>query len=63
MVSGNMAALTQVISNLLINAVKFVARGVKPRIEVSAEKVGDKRVRIWIADNGIGLGEREPFLD
>jgi signal transduction histidine kinase len=56
-VSGNMAALTQVISNLLTNAVKFVAPGVKPRIEVSAQKVGENRVRIWFADNGIGIAE------
>ena len=38
-VLGNEAALTQVFSNLLGNAVKFVAPGVKPRVRVRAEEV------------------------
>jgi signal transduction histidine kinase len=38
-VQGNEAALTQCFSNLLGNAVKFVAPGVKPRVRVWAEEV------------------------
>src|SRR5208283_5291403 len=38
-VLGNEAALTQCFSNLLGNAVKFVAPGVAPRIRVWAEEV------------------------
>ena len=53
-VLGNTAALTQVISNLLGNAVKFVAEGVQPKVEISAENKGD-HVRIWFVDNGIGV--------
>jgi PAS domain S-box-containing protein len=56
MVRGNEAALTQVFSNLLGNAVKFVDRGVKPRVHVWAE-VQDQRnsARVYIQDNGIGI--------
>jgi len=39
LVLGNQAALTQVFSNLLGNAVKFVKPGVSPRVRVWAESV------------------------
>lgn len=50
----NPAAFTQIISNLLGNAAKFVAQGVKPRIVVRAETFAD-HVRLWFEDNGIGI--------
>lgn len=53
-VLGNEAALTQCISNLIGNAVKFVAPGVRPRVDVSAVKA-DGRVRLKVRDNGIGI--------
>jgi PAS domain S-box-containing protein len=62
-VHGNEAALTQVFSNLLGNAVKFVAPGVKPRVRVWAaagncspplEQKPDCAY-VWIEDNGIGI--------
>lgn len=53
-VIGNEAMLTQVFSNLLGNAVKFVAPGVKPRIRIEAEARGE-RVRVVVRDNGIGI--------
>jgi len=53
-VMGQESALTQVIANLLGNAVKFVPSGVVPQIDVRAENRGD-RVRLWIEDNGIGV--------
>jgi signal transduction histidine kinase len=56
-VLGNEAALTQCFSNLLGNAIKFVAPGAKPRVRISAEQSGGK-VRFWIADNGIGIDPR-----
>ncbi|MBD2201973.1 PAS domain S-box protein [Calothrix sp. FACHB-1219] len=46
--------LTQVLINLLTNSLKYVALGVKPQIEVWAENRQDW-VRLWIADNGIGI--------
>jgi signal transduction histidine kinase len=66
----NPAAFTQIISNLLGNAVKFVAPGTKPQIRVWAEAVpaaeqkansdpseppSSQHVRLWIEDNGIGI--------
>jgi PAS domain S-box-containing protein len=47
-------SLTQAISNLLNNAVKFVAPGVKPEVELYSERQGD-RLRLWVHDNGIGI--------
>ncbi len=62
-VIANPASLTQVISNLLGNAVKFVDRGVKPEIRVRAEEEqrtasssgADRWVKLWFEDNGIGI--------
>lgn len=48
------ASLAQVLSNLLTNAVKFVAPGSFPRIRIRTE-VRDSQVRLWIEDNGIGI--------
>jgi signal transduction histidine kinase len=47
-------SLEQVISNLVSNAVKFVAPGIPPRVRITAEK-RDDRVRLWVEDNGIGI--------
>jgi PAS domain S-box-containing protein len=54
MVLGNESLLTQCFSNLLGNAVKFVAPGVRPKVRVWPE-AGDGFARIWIEDNGIGI--------
>ena len=53
-VRGNEAFLTQCITNLVGNAVKFVAQGVVPRVRIWAQDKGD-RVRINFTDNGIGI--------
>ncbi len=53
-VLGSTAVLTQCFSNLLGNAVKFVAPGTRPRVTVWGEH-RDSRVRIWVEDNGIGI--------
>ena len=69
-VLGSKAGLTQCFSILLGNAVKFVAPGIQPQVRIwmqdlaqlshpldaaspSAHK--DRRVRVWIEDNGIGI--------
>lgn len=53
-VLGNQSSLTQSVSNLLTNAVKFVAHGTKPQVKVWAQHI-DSDVRLWIEDNGIGI--------
>jgi signal transduction histidine kinase len=53
--------MTQVLSNILTNAVKFVARGVRPHVRIRAENVWNDpafpngAVRLWVEDNGIGI--------
>jgi signal transduction histidine kinase len=53
-VRANVSALTQCVSNLLDNAVKFVAQGVQPRVTIRAEARG-QAIRLWFEDNGIGI--------
>jgi PAS domain S-box-containing protein len=56
-VQANAAALTQVISNLLDNAVKFAKPGAVPQVRIRAEEV-DGWVRLWFEDEGIGIDGR-----
>ena len=53
---GDPSLLRVVLQNLVANGIKFVARGVKPVIQVSASDLGE-RVRIQVQDNGIGIDE------
>jgi signal transduction histidine kinase len=53
-VVGERGQLTQVFQNLLANAIKFTAPGVKPVVHVSAAEV-DGEWRVAVADNGIGV--------
>jgi two-component system CheB/CheR fusion protein len=53
-IPGHTTTVTQVITNLVSNAVKFVAPGVRPKVLIRAESRGDRR-RIWFEDNGIGI--------
>lgn len=46
--------LEQAITNLLTNALKFVAHGVQPKIRIWTV-LHDRAVRLWIEDNGIGI--------
>jgi signal transduction histidine kinase len=57
-VTGNEAFLTQIISNLLGNAVKFVERGTVPKVEIGTERIQGNIVRFWVKDNGIGIDPR-----
>lgn len=63
-VLGNEAALTQCVSNLLGNAVKFVKPGTRPLIRIwsedyrpttNPEPLPCKFIRVWVEDNGIGI--------
>lgn len=53
-VRGHEGSLTQVFSNLLINAVKFVPNGRKPEVKIWTE-ARDGSTRVWFEDNGIGI--------
>jgi len=53
-VLGNESGLTQVISNLLTNAVKFISPDRLQKIKIWTE-VKEFTVRLWIEDNGIGI--------
>ena len=53
-VLGNESGLTQVISNLLTNAVKFVPPDRQPKIKIWTE-AKEFTVRLWVEDNGIGI--------
>jgi signal transduction histidine kinase len=46
--------MTQVVSNLVGNAIKFCSPEVSPRITIWTEARGET-VRIWVEDNGIGI--------
>lgn len=53
-VVGNEAYVTQCVTNLLGNAVKFVAAGRFPVVKVWSERIGPN-VRLNVEDNGIGV--------
>jgi len=56
-VLGHDASLSQCLSNLLDNAIKFVAPEVRPRVRIRAE-LRNGLVRLWVEDNGIGISKR-----
>jgi signal transduction histidine kinase len=53
-VNGDASMLRQLFDNLIGNAVKYVAPGVRPQVIVGGRPAGDL-VRITIDDNGIGV--------
>jgi PAS domain S-box-containing protein len=54
-VIGHEPSLRQAISNLLNNAIKFVAPDTVPHVRVRTESQPDHEMRLWISDNGIGI--------
>ena len=63
-VSGDSTQLRQVFQNLIANAIKFVAPGVRPEVSVGAEATEDGW-RLWVLDNGVGVepGMREHVFE
>lgn len=53
-VMGHKALLLHCLNNLINNAVKFVAPGVRPRVRIYSAQTGNC-VRICVEDNGIGV--------
>jgi two-component system sensor histidine kinase ChiS len=54
-VMGHAPTLLQIISNLVSNAIKYVAPGTNPIVLIRAEKRKRGKVRIFVEDNGIGI--------
>jgi PAS domain S-box-containing protein len=57
-VFGHEGFLTQCISNILFNAIKFVPPDTKPRVRIGTRQVGDQ-VQMWFEDNGIGIAPQD----
>lgn len=54
-VMAHQQTLVQVLTNLLSNALKFVAEGTRPEVRIRTERRNSTRVRLWVEDNGIGI--------
>lgn len=54
-VSSDAAALREVLSNLIGNGLKFMVPGRKPVVRIWAEQREEGMIRVWVADNGIGI--------
>ena len=54
LIIGDRATVENAITNLISNALKFRNPDARPRIRIWAEEQSD-RVRLWVADNGIGI--------
>lgn len=57
-VQAHEGLLTQVVSNLVSNAVKYVSPGVRPKITIRTEQ-RESSVRLSVEDNGIGMAEAD----
>lgn len=51
---GDRVLVRQLLDNLIGNAVKYVAPGVRPEITVTADELGDD-LEVSVGDNGIGI--------
>ncbi len=54
-VTGHRGTLLQAVSNLISNAIKFVAAGVQPQVHIWTEKQRNGFLIINLKDNGIGI--------
>ena len=53
-VLGHQAFISQILSNLITNALKFVRPGEEPRLTLRWEENGDF-VKVWVEDQGVGI--------
>ncbi|HEX4268239.1 MAG TPA: ATP-binding protein [Steroidobacteraceae bacterium] len=54
-VMAHQQTLVQVLTNLVSNALKFVAEGTPPEVRIRTERRNASRIRLWVEDNGIGI--------
>ena len=54
-VEGERGQLSQLLQNLILNAIKFTDDAVTPHVELSSRPVADGRWQIRVADNGVGI--------
>ena len=54
-VRGHRALLSQLLLNLVGNALKFARPGVPPRVDISGALTPDGRYRLGVRDNGVGI--------
>lgn len=61
---GDATLLQVALQNLVANGIKFVASGIQPRVEISAERK-EENVELCITDNGLGIpaAARERVFD
>ena len=57
-VQGNAIQLTQLMQNLIGNALKFRREGCPPRIQIAAT-CGERLCQFTVRDNGIGIEEKD----
>lgn len=51
---GNRFLLTQALTNLVANAIKFARPGTSPEVRIGSN-LHQGRLRLWVEDNGIGI--------
>jgi PAS domain S-box-containing protein len=54
-VRGNRFLLTQALTNLVANAIKFAKPGATPLVRLRSSAWGEGRLRLWVEDDGIGI--------
>ncbi len=59
MVRGHAGALTQAVTNLLGNALKFTAPGQAPHVTIRCTDGDGGTVRLWVEDRGIGIAPQD----
>jgi len=57
-VLSNPVALNQILSNLIGNALKFVAKEVSPVIKITSKEEGG-RITLFVRDNGVGIDDAD----
>jgi signal transduction histidine kinase len=57
-VQGDPTQLLRLLQNLLGNALKYLRKDVKPRIEVSSRQITERTYEFAVRDNGIGISPK-----